>query len=80
MVGAFEAWLFARMRGAGDGPVPVNEPPYLFTPEEAQFVERYRFYFTYPVVAAEADVLPLEHTLLAWTLVQRHGAPQRAAA
>lgn len=53
-VAAFEVWLYFRMRAAGEGPVAVEEPPYRFTLEEAQFVERYRFYFTYPAVAAQA--------------------------
>jgi hypothetical protein len=53
-VAAFELWLLQRMRALGRNPVPVGEPPYLFTDEEALFVERYRFYFTYPAVAAEA--------------------------
>lgn len=51
---AFEGWLLARMRAAGTGPVPVGEPPYRFTAEEAQFVGRYRLYFTYPVLSAQA--------------------------
>lgn len=51
---SFELWLFARMRALGRGPVPIDEPPYLFTAEEARFVERYRLYFTYPAVAADA--------------------------
>jgi hypothetical protein len=53
-VAAFELWLLNRMRSSGRGPVPVDEPPYRFTSEEAQFVGRYRFYFAYPALAAEA--------------------------
>jgi hypothetical protein len=53
-VAVFELWLFGRMRGLARGPVSVDEPPYRFTSEEASFVERYRFYFTYPALAAEA--------------------------
>src|SRR5205814_1764255 len=47
-VAAFELWLFGRMRSLARWPVSVEEPPYRFTAEEARFVERYRFYFTYP--------------------------------
>lgn len=53
-VAAFEFWLLERMRSAGHGPVPVDEPPYRFTSEEAELVRRYRFYFTYPRIAAES--------------------------
>jgi hypothetical protein len=51
---AFEIWLLVRLRAVERGPVPVDEPPYRFTGEEARFVERYRFYFTYPTLAAHA--------------------------
>jgi hypothetical protein len=51
---AFEAWLIARLRAVERGPVPVEQAPYRFTAEEARFVERYRFYFTYPALAAQA--------------------------
>jgi hypothetical protein len=50
----FEVWLLARMRAAERGRVPVDEPPYRFSAEEARFIERYRFYFTYPEIAAHA--------------------------
>lgn len=50
----FELWLLGRVRAAEQGPVAVGEPPYRFTAEEAGFIERYRFYFAYPAVAAEA--------------------------
>lgn len=53
-VAAFELWLIARLRAVERGPVPVEEPPYRFSAEEARFVERYRFYFTYPGLAAHA--------------------------
>jgi hypothetical protein len=53
-VAAFEVWLSARLRAVEKGPVPVEEAPYRFSAEEARFVERYRFYFTYPAVAAHA--------------------------
>jgi hypothetical protein len=52
---AFELWLLRRMAAAGKGPVAVDEPPYRFSAEEAELVTRYRFYFTYPVVAREAS-------------------------
>jgi len=52
---AFELWLATRMARVGKGPVPVEEPPYRFTAEEADLVARYRFYFTYPVIAREAS-------------------------
>lgn len=51
---AFEAWLARRMALVGRDPVPVGEPPYHFTAEEAGLVERYRFYFTYPAIARES--------------------------
>jgi pimeloyl-ACP methyl ester carboxylesterase len=51
----YEIWLLRRLRGVGAGPVPVDEAPYRFTAEEAAFIERYRFYFTYPAMAKEAS-------------------------
>lgn len=51
---AFEVWLLARMRSEERGPVPVEQAPYRFSAEEARFVERYRFYFAYPTLAAQA--------------------------
>lgn len=53
-VGAFELWLFSRMRTLARVPVAVEEPPYRFSAEEAALVERYRFYFTYPLSASQA--------------------------
>ena len=53
-VAAFELWLLARLRLAERGPVPVEEAPYQFSAEEARFIERYRFYFTHPGLAAHA--------------------------
>lgn len=50
----FEAWLFARMRAEERRPVPVDEPPYRFTAEEAELVGRYRFYFAFPALSAQA--------------------------
>jgi hypothetical protein len=52
---AFELWLTARLAAVNKGPVPVDEPPYRFTAEEAELVGRYRFYFTYPAIAREAS-------------------------
>jgi hypothetical protein len=48
---AFELWLARRIAEAGRGTPAVNEAPYHFTAEEAEFVGRYRFYFTYPGIA-----------------------------
>ncbi len=52
---AFELWLAGRMGAGGKGPVAVDEPPYRFSAEEAELIGRFRFYFTYPVVAREAS-------------------------
>ncbi len=52
---AFELWLLRRMSAVGRRPVPAREPPYQFTEEEAGFVGRYRFYFSYPAAAREAS-------------------------
>ena len=54
VVFAFEVWLLARLRSLERGSVPVGEPPYAFSAEEARFIERYRFYFTFPALAAHA--------------------------
>jgi len=51
---AFEVFLLARMRAAQRRPVPVGEPPYAFSAEEARLIERYRLYFTFPALAAHA--------------------------
>jgi hypothetical protein len=53
-VAAFELWLAQRMKALDTGPVPVDEPPYRFSAEEAALVGRYRFYFTFPASAAQA--------------------------
>lgn len=53
----FEIWLLRRLKAVGKGPVAVGEPPYRFSAEEAAFVERYRFYFTYPALAREASLV-----------------------
>ncbi len=50
----FEVWLLLRMRAVERGPVPVDEPPYRFTGEEARFIERYRLYFAHPLLAGHA--------------------------
>src|SRR4051812_12932639 len=51
---AFELWLLGRRGVVQGGPVPVDEPPYVFSAEEARFIERYRLYFTFPALAAHA--------------------------
>ena len=53
-VAAFEVWLLVRMRKVEQARVPVEEAPYRFSAEEAGFIERYRFYFTDPALAAQA--------------------------
>lgn len=50
----FEFWLLRVMGRLPKGPVPVGEPPYHFTAEEAELIRRYRFYFTYPARARDA--------------------------
>lgn len=52
-VAVFEAWLLARMRKERR-PVAAGEAPYRFTAEEAELVGRYRFYFAYPALCAQA--------------------------
>jgi hypothetical protein len=55
LVMLFEFWLARRIKALdGDAP-PTGEPPYDFTAEEAGFIHRYRFYFTYPNIAAQAS-------------------------
>jgi len=54
MVGGFELWLARRIAAAGKDPVAAGAPPYGFTEDEARLVQRYRFYFTYPLVARDA--------------------------
>ena len=51
---AFELWLARRVNEAGRGAPTIGEPPYNFTDEEAQFIARYRFYFTYPGIAQQS--------------------------
>lgn len=50
----FEYWLIYRMRRLERSPVPVDAPPYHFNAEEARFIQRYRFYFSFPTLAAQA--------------------------
>ena len=52
---AFEAWLFARIRALGSARVAAGEAPYRFSEAEARLVGRYRFYFTYPMLAKHAS-------------------------
>lgn len=49
----FEFWLARRIKEAGQGAPAMGEPPYHFTAEEAQFIGRFRFYFTYPGLAQQ---------------------------
>jgi hypothetical protein len=51
----FEFWLLRAMKAVGKGPVAVDEAPYHFTPDEAELIRRYRFYFTYPTRAQAAS-------------------------
>ena len=50
----FELWLARGIAALGRDPVVPGEPPYNFSPEEAELVGRYRFHFTYPGVARQA--------------------------
>lgn len=52
---AFELWLVRRVSEAGRGAPAIGEAPYHFTAEEAAFIARYRFYFTYPGVARQSS-------------------------
>lgn len=74
-VAAFELWLAQRMSALNATPVPVDEPPYRFSAEEAALVARYRFYFTYPAAAAQAGsvlaAIGLSGALLALWLTYR---------
>ena len=51
VVMTFELWLARRMSQAGRGAPTPNQAPYHFTDEEAGFIGRYRFYWTYPAIA-----------------------------
>ena len=55
VVMAFELWLARRMSEAGRGAPAAGEAPYNFTAEEAAFIGRYRFYFTYPGIAQNSS-------------------------
>ena len=54
-VAAGEAWLYFRFRKEGNAPANVGQPPYHFTREEAEFIGRFRFYFTFPEIAHQAS-------------------------
>jgi len=51
----FEFWLLRALAAGGRGPVAADEAPYHFTPDEAEVVGRYRFYFTWPDRARAAS-------------------------
>lgn len=51
VVATFELWLARRVAQAGAGAVAAGEAPYQFDDEEAALVQRYRFYFSYPLMA-----------------------------
>lgn len=51
----FEFWLARRIKAIGREAPPVGQAPYQFTDEEARFIQRYRFYFSYPNIAAQAS-------------------------
>ena len=44
-----------RIAAVGKDPVAAGAPPYGFTEDEARLVQRYRFYFTYPLLARDAS-------------------------
>lgn len=69
VMAVFEIWLMRRMTSVGKSPVAVGEPPYRFSAEEAEFVARYRFYFTYPGVAREISSVLAALGLTALALV-----------
>ena len=55
VLGGFELWLARRIAAVGRDPVTVGAPPYHFTEDEARLVRRFRFYFTYPVIARDSS-------------------------
>ena len=55
IVGGFEFWLLRRIRAVGDEPVSIGVAPYNFSADEARLIRRYRFYFTYPVLARDCS-------------------------
>lgn len=75
-IGAFEFWLARRIASAGRGPVAAGEPPYHFSPEEAELVSHHRFYFMYPAVARGVSsmlaALGLSSLVLVPWLTYRH--------
>jgi hypothetical protein len=66
---AFEAWLAAGLAAAGRQPPAAGEPPYHFSPEDAQLVGRYRFYFTDPGKARQLSSVLAATGLTALLLV-----------
>ena len=50
----FELWLARRANDAGRGAPLPDQPPYNFTAEEAEFIGKYRFYFTFPGIAQQS--------------------------
>jgi len=54
-VGGFELWLARRIAAVGKDPLAAGAPPYGFTEDEARLVQRYRFYFTDPLLARDAS-------------------------
>lgn len=79
---AFDLWLLFRMRTLARAPVSVEQPPYRFSAEEAQLVERYRFYFTFPEsarhVASMLSAIGLASVVLALWLTFRQAPVQGA--
>ena len=70
---AFEFWLLRALKAGGERPVAVAEAPYYFSPDEAELIRRYRFYFTYPgrAQAAASSTAPFCHYIDAsWTISQ----------
>lgn len=73
---AFELWLARRISQAGRGAPAPNQAPYHFTDEEAGFIGRYRFYWTYPGIANHSSsalaAVGLSTLLLAPWLTYKH--------
>ena len=78
----FDLWLLFRLRSLAQVPVSVDQPPYRFTEEEAQLVERYRYYFTFPEsarhVASMLSAIGLASVVLALWLTFRSAPVQGA--
>jgi hypothetical protein len=55
LVGLFELWLARRIAALGQAAVGAGQPPYDFSDDEARLVQRFRFYFTYPVLAKDCS-------------------------